>query len=428
MPGNRSQGAVAATSLVVALLLGVAVAALPPTAVLVLGALTAYAVLLVVVSSARDPRKVAIRVLAVMAMGLSWTAVTFGPLSIRDLLPVAMLPVAVIGMAPARPRPTEHHVAVTAPVLICVGGLVAAVMSGGAWILIATFAMSAVVLMVAMYLLRPDRHEVNVLLCGLLAGIVISLVMGLVQSGPSGRAIGLTIHSNQLAMTLLMMIPVTVHLMRESVLPRVAGWCVLAVIAAGVLQTGSRSGLLGLAIVLLVWSYHRRGFFATIYLAVAGLALAAAAVFGLGLDSTPAIARLLDPSATAASDAGRLQLLTTEFEAIIDGHMLLGTGFIGERLPHNILLLVWGGFGLLGLLAWGWLMVRLLLPTVQRSSRGTPYLLGLACLGFATVVSLNNLVDAGFFWLMAGIVFFRTDNDRDGAAPPAPMRRAPAPA
>jgi O-antigen ligase len=180
-----------------------------------------------------------------------------------------------------------------------------------------------------------------------------------------------------------------------------------AVLLAGILQSGSRSGLVALAVVGLVLAYRFGGTYAAAAFTLVGAVAYAGLAYIPALAGLPAIARLVDSSATENSDEGRIELMRQALGAILDGNYVIGTGFVADRLPHNVLLFVWGGFGLLGLVVFLWVVTVLVAPAVNRQATALSAALALGCLGFLTAVALNNLVGAGFFWLIAGLSMFR---------------------
>ncbi|HEX2175486.1 MAG TPA: hypothetical protein VHG70_06220 [Nocardioidaceae bacterium] len=396
---------------------GAAVAVAPARPVLLLTALAGYGLLLAVAAVSHDPRRAAVLAIAAVAATFSWSGVpVVSGLSLAEVAPLACLPFAVVGTTrTSEPRTPLQTAVLAAPPLVTLGGILAGTTHGASLAPVVTFALAAVTLVTTMYLLRPDRRELDVLLLGLIAGIVLSTLVGLVllREG-SGRATGLTIHPNQYSMAAVMAVPLTWHLVRDGFLGRLTGVLGVLVLLAGILESGSRSGLLALAVVLFVWGYRELGFFVTGSVAVVFAAIVATAGSLLPGADAPAVRRLTDPTATEQSDQGRLELFESELRAILDGNYILGTGFVEERLPHNILLLLWGGFGLLGLVLFLWLLSVVVGPALRRNSSPVAAFLGLGSLGFAAAVSFNNLVGASFFWFVAAISCFRV-----GAAPPA---------
>jgi len=408
--------------LAVGALAGVAVTVAPSRVTVLLAGAGAYFLLLMLVANSTDPRRSAVLSMAGAATTLSWSGLSIGgSLSVGEVVPLAFLPLAIAGATDDLAYRTRRQTAALAtPAVMIVGAVLASASTPGTslapvWI----FALAALTLMTSMYVLRPSRRELNILLLGLVAGVVVSTLLGLaVLKEPSGRAIGLTVHPNQYSMAAVLALPLLWHLTRDRVLPRLVAGAGALVMVGGVLQSGSRSGLLALAVVLLVWSYREAGFYLTFGVLAAGALVLVGANAVLGLTDTPALARLLSSSETADSDAGRIALLTHELSAILDGNYILGIGFGAGRMPHNLVLLVWGGFGLLGLVFFAWLMWVLLAPALSRRSGELSAALALGCLGFTVALMLNNLIGASFFWLTAAIAFFRRREPPSSRAEP----------
>jgi len=405
---------------------GVAVTEAPSRITLLLAGAAAYFLLLMLVANSGDPRRLAVLAMSGAATTLSWSGISVGgSLSVGEVVPLAFLPLAIAGATDDLGYRTRRQtVALATPVVMTVGGVLASVSTPGTslgpvWI----FTLAAATLMTSMYVLRPTRGEVNILLLGLVAGVVVSTLLGIaVLKEPSGRAIGLTVHPNQYSMAAVLAMPILWHLARDRVLPRLVAVAGLLAMVGGVLQSGSRSGLLALAVVLLVWSYRETGFYLTFgVLAAASLVLLGVNAV-IGLTDTPAVERLLNASETADSDASRLALLTHELSAILDGNYIFGVGFGAGRMPHNLVLLVWGGFGLLGMVFFAWLMWVLLAPALRRRSGELSAALALGCLGFTVALMLNNLIGASFFWFTAAIEFFRRREPPPAPAEPADER------
>jgi hypothetical protein len=395
----------------------------PSRITLLLAGAAAYFLLLMLVANSADPRRFAVLAMSGAATTLSWSGISVGgSLSVGEVVPLAFLPLAIAGATDNLGYRTRRQTAALAtPVVMTAGGVLASASTPGTslapvWI----FTLASVTLMTSMYVLRPTRREVNILLLGLVAGVVVSTLLGIaVLKEPSGRAIGLTVHPNQYSMAAVLAMPILWHLARDKVLPRLVAVAGLLAMVGGVLQSGSRSGLLALAVVLLVWSYRETGFYLTFGVLAAGALVLLGVNAVIGLTDTPAVERLLNASETADSDASRLALLTHELSAILDGNYIFGVGFGAGRMPHNLVLLVWGGFGLLGLVFFAWLMWVLLAPALRRRSGDLSAALALGCLGFTVALMLNNLIGASFFWFTAAIAFFRRREPPSSPSEPA---------
>jgi len=402
------------TPATVGIVLGAAIALCLGTGSRILALLAAaaslYLLLLLLVLTAPRPRRAAILCMAAVAATLTWTGLGVGSgLSVAELAPLAAVPLAlVVSTFDLSGRTGRQWAALGIPVLMTLGGVLAAMAPAADPARLITFAVAAISLMCAVFVLRPDTGEVHLLLVGLISGVLVSTILGLtVLSSASGRSVGLTTHSNQYAIAAVMMLPLLAYLIRQGVVPWVAGSIAVFVLVAGIFQSGSRSGLLALAVVGLVMAYRFGGVYAAaLYTFLGGVTYAGLADLP-ALAGLPAVARSTDSVATQGSDQERIQIMDRALATLLDGDYIIGTGFVGDALPHNIVLFLWAGFGLLGLIGFAWLAVMLIAPAFNRWSSPLSAALALGCLGFLTAVAFNNLVGASFFWLIAGVALFR---------------------
>jgi hypothetical protein len=237
--------------------------------------------------------------------------------------------------------------------------------------------------------------------------VALSDLLGLTSIGPGltglelqGRAAGLTVHPNHLALACAMALPVAVH--RASTTRNMSVQSVYlalaAAIALGLLASGSRAGILaGVTGVVLVALLQRRGRTA-IVLALVGGAAAILIVGSLSSSNSDqlltGIQRLTGGQSVGNSDATRLEyyrVAITEFAS----KPLAGNGFAVVRNAHDIYLQLLQAGGLVALTAFGlfalntlWLGVRLAHePTLPQTMQG-----------LATALTASMAV-----WLLAGL-------------------------
>lgn len=372
-----------------------------------------YLLLLLVVVTAVRPRRAAVWCIAALAVTLTWTGIGSGVgtgLSVAELAPLATIPLAlVVSDFDLGGRTGRQWAALSVPVLMTLGGVLAATAPEANSAQVITFAVAAISLMGALFVLMPNTGEVHLLIVGLVSGVLISTVLGLVgMSSPSGRAIGLTTHSNQYAMAAVTMLPLLGYLITERVVPRLPAMVAALVLLAGIFESGSRSGLLALVVVGLLVAYRFGGASASAVYTLLVLVVYAGLTYFPAVAGLPAIARSTGQSSTQGSDDERIEIMERALETLLNGNYVVGTGFVEAHLPHNIILFVWGGFGLLGLVGFTWLVMELGGPVFSRRSSPLAAALALGCLGFLTAVAFNNSLGASFFWLIAGVSLFRS--------------------
>jgi hypothetical protein len=324
------------------------------------------------------------------------------------------------------PRLPRRSWALGGAAAMTAGGIIAALSSGGSFAHIAGFAVVTIPLTLTAARLQPDRDECRWLIAALLAGIVVSTVAGfLLPTPPNGRAVGFTGHSNQYAMMAVMGLPLAWLLYRGSsrrnravVVAPVA--TAAAILLAGVLFSGSRSGLLALTVVLTVLVYRQLGAVPSLLVAVTAVTLVA--LLGLPAVDTPTTERLASSTSTAESDAARLDAMRGGLERLGGGEWVLGTSLDdAELLPHNVVLLVWVGMGLLGLFAFGYIVWHGLNPIGKRSRDVEMWGMSVAFAGFLLAISVNNALSVAPAWLILALLQSRTQH----VASQTVLRRSP---
>lgn len=322
-----------------------------------------------------------------------------------------------------RPRLRELQPEVVGIVLIIFGGLIASVAAAAplpSLVNLAKFATASAGLLVVVRLWGPTYSEVRPFLwfCVFAASVSAVVAVGQVIAEPF-RPIGLTVHPNHLAVISALMAGPAIALACTA---RRRGQVVAALfsiaLAAGVLVSGSRSGLLAYATVVVVMAVvlRRRGVIA----AAAASALGVAPVVALtlaGVITFPggsAIDRVLSkhPSVELA-DAERAVLLEESLERATE-RPIIGTGFEHAREAHNIYVQVWSSAGVVGLLglaliAGATLSVLAALMLRRRSRSDTPaaiVLVGLAAAFAAYLLSgaFHNLLWERSIWATVAFI------------------------
>jgi O-antigen ligase len=300
-------------------------------------------------------------------------------------------------------------------VLIALGTLIGAVRIGGgagdSAVLNALWAAAPLILLLRT---RADATLRVLLAKAFVLGVGVSVTMALLDRAGAvkvtGRWQGLTTHPNQLAMTIVLALPL-VPLLFSRVRQRVVlAVVVMALLLFTLVQTGSRSGAIGAVIVLglmlVRWSLgHPWRVMAAVCGALVVLAVVASVEFTPS-GGTDLISRAVGASQDVAkSDENRVQMLNEAIDALDGSNALLGRAQDGEGL-HNALVQIWVAGGLLAL---GGLVLVLLVPisSVVRClrHRGTSelYAYATATVGWVAVVALNNAFWARFAWCVIAL-------------------------
>jgi hypothetical protein len=381
---------------------------------------------LAAVGLARDPRRQAIRIVSVVLMASTFSGVPLAAgISLQDAVPaiclMLTLPAGVVAPPAAR---LERVWALLLPFVMVVGGVIAATRGDGNIRPILTFAVTGAGAFLVMHRLRPTAPECLTLVTGLVGGVLVSVVLGIGWlREPDGRAQGLTDHPNQFAMAAVACIPLVVLLGRAGRVRVVVSAMTLVVLVVGLFESGSRSGLIALAIVTVLIVFRAGGAAAITLFLLAAIAAGLSSWLLAQLGALPTFDRLLNSSTTESSDAGRVTYMSETLADIRQGNFLLGPGLDEAHLPHNVALLIWAGMGLAGLLAFALILVLVLPAGLQRRSSLYEAALSQSVWGYLATLALNNALGASFLWLVMGMQIFgraRASSPTTGA----PLARA----
>jgi len=357
-----------------------------------------------VITNARDPRRAGVNTIAVvLAASVASGVKVAGPIPVSAVIPTAVLGLTLVpGVCRGSSRRPRELWGLAVVLIFSIGGISATAAGAGSWKAVGTFIISTLPVMVGMWRLNPDRAEIQRLVTGLVAGVAISTVLGIVALRyPSGRAVGLTHQPNQFAMQIAVAVPLLALLWVGG---RVGTWLyapLLIVFMVGELQSGSRSGALGLGVVLIVLLWRTLRPLA--FLGVTLVLVDALMLFGVPSAASPTISRITQPSLTQNSDTGRLALADQGLKQVrLDP--VFGTGLPRSALPHNVILLVWEGMGLIGLLAFIALLCFVVSGALGTLRGHERWLLSLSVLGFLVVESVNNSLDAPLAWAVLGLL------------------------
>lgn len=372
-----------------------------PVVALVVGLTTTAAVV-----TSSNPRRVGLFLVGVLAMALSATGIQVrGPVTLPLLMSVVMLGITFLpGVVPRGagiiPRGSwAVYVAAT----MTLGGLIAALAGSGDFVPILQFAATALATTLAVVRLSPGPRAMEWLVGGLAIGILVSTTVGLVTArGQFGRAVGLTVQSNQYAQFAVMALPLVWFLWRRGRLATPLAVAAGGLLLTGVLQSGSRSGLLGFAAILVLWAWRELGLAASLLVAAGATCLVA--LFPIPSVDAPTVERAFGTDSTARSNANRLDAMEAGYDRLVEGNPLLGSGLPRTDLPHNVILLVWEGMGLLGLGAFLFLLWVTVRPAFRRQVSFAERAFSLAISGFMVAVALNNAIGAPAAWMIIALL------------------------
>jgi O-antigen ligase len=332
-----------------------------------------------------------------------------------------------VGRPAEERRPVRPDV--LAALLLIAGGIVGsqfAVDLGASLSAIIRFGLAAVGVPLVFVALAPTRAEVRILSWAFLIGAVVNSVAGVITYNPFSRGIGLSTHSNHLAAAGLLASGLAAGLFltgsRRSSWKAAALW---GVVTVGIIKSGSRAGLLGEAILILILlvstgSTRILRWCVTVFVGVATLLF----LNIIPYDEQDAIARLFGRTSVEASNQERAELRARAVEGI-RRHPLTGAGFEEARVAHNLYLQIWGAAGIIGLLGMAVLWhagIRGLLEGMA----GDRWVLAAAAavISFLAVAVASNILWDRYLWFVFAL--FVTGRAVMAPAPAVPKARAPA--
>lgn len=282
-----------------------------------------------------------------------------------------------------------------------------------------SYSFSALVCLAFAYLLRPNEREVRLLCAAYASGVLLSCVVAIGQDVPGSlRPTGLTTHPNHLGISALLGSAVWLALALSETRwwIRIASGLGFLITMFGVLESGSRASLVGMAAAVVFALVGVRTKKRTV-LWVGGLSVGAA-VFLLGyirIGSDNAVTRLLGQGSAQAADEGR-SIRYAVVEQRIRDHPFLGNGFGDSRFGHSLYLQMWSIAGLLGLVA----VVILVASTVhawrlaRRRNGRLAVALWSAYGGYLVAAILSNQMWDRYLWLVLALALLadRLDHDR----------------
>ena len=221
------------------------------------------------------------------------------------------------------------------------------------------FSAASVGIILIFYMWNPSKIQLFVLTIAVVMSAVGSGLYALIVEHASPynmRVEGLTVHPNHLAMASVLCFGPALALCWRHSIVGLFGVFSSVVLVLAVYVSGSRAGVLGLAVALLVVMLSPKGLSLARWLAgvafvgSAGVVLSEVLSFNqLALSRNGAIGRLFNEGTTSSvSNQARMSQLT-ESVAAISHNPLLGVGFDTARDAHNLFLQVWSAAGVVGL-------------------------------------------------------------------------------
>jgi hypothetical protein len=276
---------------------------------------------------------------------------------------------------------------------------------------LARFGAATLTLPILFGLWRPTLRKLQIVSWSFVVGATVNAVVGLLFVRTSGRAEGLSVHPNHLALGCLMAVGLGLGLgLSAGTGGKLALAVALPLLVLGTLLSGSRSGIVAevLVIVFVAAFTHNRGLILTATAAMVVICVALGFGF-VGRSGSSAVGRLLGGGQAAASDQQRSETVKAALQTIYR-HPLTGGGFQNALNTHEIVLEIastGGVLGVFGLGFVGWIALRPAWTryrwgTVRSYSPGDMLLIGAmaAVVGFfANGIFGNELYDR-YIWLV----------------------------
>lgn len=272
---------------------------------------------------------------------------------------------------------------------------------------------------------KPEEKVVVRLASAYVLGSALSAVVG-ISRYHGDRIVGLTNHPNIFSLCSVLAIAVVPFLeTRVKGTWRLILLATIPINALGIWWSGSRTSLLALVFVMILYPLLRRSVMTALSFAAVGIVATFTVIrFANAADETSALGRLLGGGQSTASDENR-RWAAQEAWRNIQASPVIGRGFepITEglgSLAHNIYLQVASATGILGLVAY-LLMLGFLAKqaTVRTRHLG---LLALPILVYMFVGPVIPLLWDRFIWCMAALALLvseyeQADDDDVGAEP-----------
>lgn len=389
-------------------------------------------------ATSRGTRVLTLSLMAIAVMTASWNGVRVaGVFTVSDVFLVcaAAFVFAYRALEPRASTWRYYGPFLLASGLIGFGGLIGTLIGGYGWHGIpdlVRFGLSTFVLLFVFSVWSPPEASVRLLLWAYLYGAAANALLGIVSfNDASGRAIGLSGHSNHLAISCLLGLGVGVGfaLSSDGSGRRVA-IALAGVVTVGVIASGSRAAVVGVVAYLVGFVLYSRQWRLLWLSAFAGVTLAVLVVSGLvQLSSSDAIGRLSGSDPTAAlSDDARSAARSTALDTI-EARPITGVGFSAAKAAHNVYLQLWAASGIFGVA--GALGLLLGLARMVRSRPRKDMLLGsLVCAygGYLAAAAFSTVLWERYLWLHVALALALCSARNRPMTPSRKARNVPWPA
>jgi O-antigen/teichoic acid export membrane protein len=306
--------------------------------------------------------------------------------------------------------------------LVIVGGLLGSAVASNelaSYAGLARLIVASLALIVLISAWQPSLGELKNVTVAWIASATLSAIWALKDpSADLGRPAGLAGHPNSLALTCVLALGPAVVLLqsarRSAQFP--AALSIIALIA-GVVVSGSRAGVLGTAVILVMGAF----LFVRRAVPVGAVLLGLFVSLGLlgihlKLPALNALSRLRNPQSQSvvASDIGHQQALGQTI-SIIKQHPLAGSGFENARAALDVYLQAWVSGGLLALIGFlvvAWATLTPLRVALRASTRGLaeraipPEVLGLSVgfCGYLVASFFQNAIWERYVWFGPALI------------------------
>ncbi len=270
------------------------------------------------------------------------------------------------------------------------------------------FAASSAVVVVLLWLWRPGRRRLEALCWFLLIGATINAGLGLVLEKFGGRAMGLSGHPNHYALACVLAAGIALGLAFSAPgrASRVISVGCLTLLGVGVIVSGSRAALLGLAVALAAFMVTTKSWrFVALGLVVCVGVLVAINTNLLSVGELNAVNRIRGDQSSYLADQERLEAARQTLD-VIAAHPLTGNGFESAKFAHSIYLQLLASAGLLGVAFGVGLIVMAIRALKHAAKRNDLLTLGLACsyLGYLAAGTFSNILWDRYVWLHLAVL------------------------
>jgi hypothetical protein len=421
MNSRYREAVVTIVTLALSLLAGIFLSPLPVSQVLLVIVAIVSVATFVIVLELGGIRSLAVLCLAFFALTLSWNGVRLSTsiaLSDSFLLLATVSTVPLIGAKIGSERYGAVLRMLVPALIIVAGGYISSLFANdviASWANLLRFSLAACVMPLVVSLAIPGRKALAMLAGLWSVSVACSVLFAVIAESPDihGRFRGLTLHPNHLALTAVLAVGPVIHFSHTARGIRHLIWSLVGALHIyGVLISGSRAGVIGLAVVVLITLLLSRS--GKLWTAVTSAGFALVIIFQSGVFQLPsegAISRLVNPANEQAvsSNLGRQKLIDAEIESI-QRSPIIGKGFEQALDAHNLVLQLWGASGIAGPIGLALLLIVFLATPSAQALRDPVkchgLLIGLISgyAGFLVADFFQNALWERFFWIFPSFI------------------------